>query len=165
MKKGLFYFVLFALCSCTDMNIKVQRIESPTDCVTNDKWSWNDGVAITTSGDNYYGGYTQGSFSFISDLSGILSFRYAFRYAGDGLPHLTVSLEGGDKKKEAKVCFSDVIHSSTNVHTDTIQVIIKNIRKKNTIKFVGHNCMVKDLMISSSLEEEKPEDNTSPNDF
>lgn len=145
MKKFLCFFVLLVLCSCTDMSIKVQRIETPTDCVTNYGWSWNDGVAIVTSGSSC-------KFEFKSKLSGILSFKYAFldNYSSS---YLGVSIDGKD-------CFHEYGYDS-----DTIQVVLKNISKNSTITFEGYKCMVKDLMISSSLEEEKPEDHTSPNDF
>ena len=145
MKKYICYFVLFALCSCNDMNIKIQKIETPTDCVTNYGWSWNDGVAIVTSGSSC-------KFEFKSKLSGILSFKYAF-LDNNSYCRLDVSIDGKD-------CFHE-----HGYDTDTIQVVLKNISKNSRITFEGYRCMVKDLMVSSSLEEEKPEDNTSPNDF
>lgn len=146
MKKFLFYFVLFALCSCTDMNIKVQRIETPTDCVTNEGWSWNDGVAIVTSGSSC-------KFEFKSKLSGILSFKYAFPdYNSYSRSRLDVSIDGKD-------CFHE-----DGYDTDTIQVVLKNISKNSRITFEGYRCMVKDLMISSSLEEDKQDDGSHHDD-
>lgn len=148
MKKFLCFFVLLALCSCTDMNIKVQKIESPTDCVNNNGWSWNDGVAKTTSNGS------SDDFEFRSKLSGILSFKYAFwQNSYYGSSYLAVYIDGIEGVYE------------TGEEKDTLQVVIKNIPKNCLIKFNGKHCMVKDLIISSSLEENKQDEDTPPNDW
>lgn len=105
MKKFLFYFVLFALCSCTDMNIKVQRIETPTDCVSNDGWSWNNGIATHSSD-------ITGKFEFDSQLPGILSFKYAFQHNGNYYHDLYVYVNDMG-------CF-EVKNYSSDVRTDTL---------------------------------------------
>ncbi len=145
------YKVLFALiivlCSCTNMNITVQKVESPMDCESNDGWSWNDGEAKTTRSNS------DGEFKFKSKLSGTLSFKVAENINSDYITsYLRVHING-------QVCYDE------STQKEPKNILLKNIPKNGIITFRGRQCMVKDVMISATIDENQKDSISNPDWF
>ena len=81
MKKIILLCAFTALCSCSDMKMTTQKIQSTTDCIKSHYWSWNNGVATTNTIEyvRYSTAYVeyQSSFSFRTKLSGTLKLNYS----------------------------------------------------------------------------------------
>jgi len=144
MKKIYLFVLMLGVCSCTNMSLKTQRIQSATDCVKSERWSWNDGVASTT--DNFndisYNTY-YGRFSFKSKLSGNLSFK--FQFEKNSRAELEIFVEKGSVYKRK---------NQNSAETVSEVVKIPNVSKGSEIFFVGAYCSVSEIVLSSIDEED-----------
>ena len=143
-------FVLFYGCTNNNANLKIQKIESPLDCESCVRWSWNNGLAKTSG--HYYD--SDATFEFISKLSGNLAFKYALWTENQTLiPYLEVSIND-------VYCFDEGKTSD-----DTLSVVLKNIPNRAKVIFKGHHCVVKDIMITSIDYVDSGDDPDKHHDF
>lgn len=105
-----------------------QKIQGPADCITNE-WSWNNGVA--TVGGTVDGNYRY--FTFCTSISGVFTFDYSAISYGPG--HLWVEING-------KPAFEHV-----NFGSGWKAVDLGYLKSGVTVKFLGYECCVKDLII------------------
>lgn len=148
MKKVCLFVLMLGVCACTNMNLKTQRIQSATDCIKSERWSWNDGVASTTDNFNdisYYIYY--GQFSFKSKLSGNLNFKYQFEQNSHAELEIFVGNGSVFKRK---------IKNSGEVVNESVK--IPNVTKNCEIFFVGAYCSVSEIVLSSIDDGGSPSD-------
>ncbi len=145
MKKYLLliFVLLGALSSCRDMNLVKQKIKSAADCsYCHPAWSWNNGVAKIKEYYNFYHESIYCPFEFIVKINGDLSFRYK----------INDNYLGGLSVGGTSVSFSD------DEGGPTMWTLVKagHVQIGDKIYFSGRECSVKDIIITGSIEENKP---------
>ena len=139
MEKNILLCALIALCSCSDLKMTTQKILSATDCIESDRWSWNNGVAVSDNIDYFGNAYseTPATFSFKTKLSGTLKLNYSL-------------LEKSKADMEIKVDNSSAFHATYDTNENyPASVILTNIPKNKIIEVKGMYCTVSDVMVTS----------------
>lgn len=130
---------IIILQGCNDLNLKTQIIQSAMDCLESERWSWNNGVAVSDTrveyGDRTYSELTA-RFSFKTKLAGTLKFSY--------------SLEDRSKSDiEVKVDGKSVFHEKYKSEEPyPTEVVVTNIPKNKVVEFSGMYCTVSNVMIT-----------------
>ncbi len=159
MKKTLQFilgiFPLIILQGCNDLHLTTQTIQSAIDCIESERWSWNNGVAVSDTrveyGDRTFSEFTA-HFSFKSKLAGTLKFSY--------------SLEDRSKSDiEVKVDGKSVFHEKYKSEEPyPTEVVVTNIPKNKVVEFSGMYCTVSNVMIT--VVDNNSENNPDfPDDF
>lgn len=123
------------LTSCGGKKPYTQRIKSASDCsYCHSNWSWNNGMASIKE--------EAGGFSFVTNVSGDLSFSYKIIY-----DYGTGSIRVGGRG----VSFND------NEETGWKHVNTGHVDAETIISVFGNRCSIKDIKIKGYLEDEEPE--------
>lgn len=139
MKKIILLCAFTALCSCSDMKLTIQKIQSATDCIESYRWSWNNGVAVSDNVDYYPYGYSEiaAKFSFKTKLSGTLKLNYSL-------------LEKSKADIEIKIDNTSAFHAAYGTNESyPANVVLTNIPKNKIIEVIGMYCTVSDVIVTS----------------
>ncbi len=141
MKKIILLCAFTALCSCSDMKMTTQKIQSAMDCIESLYWSWNNGVATTNTIE--YVGYStayvehQSSFSFRTKLSGTLKLNYSL-------------LEKSNASIEIKIDNTVAFHAAYGTcESYPANIVLTNIPKNKIIEVQGMYCTVSGVIVTS----------------
>ena len=148
-------FVIFALLftACDNLNLNTQKIKSKQDCITCNGWSWSNGVATAGEGDSESFQYWERSFSFEATISGELTLGFKVN-SPDYLSWVVAWINGKTK--------CSVQYTKSKQYQ---KISLGHVAAGNVVYITGVNVIVKNVIITGTIDDTNNPDDTPHWDF